>query len=114
GGIEGVPPKYFVSIAGGFNPGNLPMQPWAAELFARRMAANDKEDPIAACKPLSTTRRASFPLPFKLVQTPGLILLLYESDTVYRQVFLDGRPLPEDPQPSWLGYSVGHWQGDSL
>jgi hypothetical protein len=54
------------------------------------------------------------PVPFKLVQTPGLILMLAEADTVFRQIFTDGRKHPEDPQPSWLGYSVGKWQDDSL
>jgi hypothetical protein len=54
------------------------------------------------------------PAPFKLVQTPRLTLVLYEADTVYRQIFSDGRALPPDPQPSWLGYSVGKWVGDSF
>lgn len=56
----------------------------------------------------------SFPSPFKIVQTPKLTLMLFETDTFFRQIFTDGRKLPEDPQPSWLGYSVGKWQGDSL
>ena len=56
------------------------------------------------------------PHPFKIVQTPALVVLLYETSTnqTFRQVFLDGRPLPSDPQPSWLGYSIGHWDGDTL
>jgi hypothetical protein len=47
------------------------------------------------------------------VQTPGLIVVLYE-DLSYRQIFLDGRELPKDPNPAWMGYSVGHWDGDTL
>ena len=58
--------------------------------------------------------RDAFPLPFKIVQSSRLILFLYEQDTTFRQVFLDGRVLPSDPQPSWLGYSVGRWDGDEL
>ena len=56
------------------------------------------------------------PHPFKVVQTPTLVVFLYETSTnqTFRQVFLDGRPLPNDPQPSWLGYSVGRWEGDTL
>ena len=56
------------------------------------------------------------PHPFKVVQTPSLVVFLYETSTnqTFRQVFLDGRPLPEDMQPSWLGYSIGHWDGDTL
>jgi hypothetical protein len=53
-------------------------------------------------------------MPFKVVQTPGLIVFLYEAGTIFRQVFVDGRPLPADPQPSWMGYSVGRWDGDTL
>jgi hypothetical protein len=54
------------------------------------------------------------PAPYKIIQTPGLIVMLYERDTTYRQVHMDGRKLPDDPQPTWLGYSVGKWDGDSL
>jgi hypothetical protein len=106
-------PRYFVSVAGCRSP-DLPMQPWAAELFRRRRADNSKDLPISSCKPLATPMRDAFPLPFKIVQTPRLILFLYEQDTAFRQVFLDGRALPSDPQPSWLGYSVGRWDGDEL
>lgn len=106
-------PKYFVSAAG-CRGADLPMQPWAAELFRQRRADNSKDLPISSCKPLSTPMRDAFPLPFKIVQMPRLILFLYEQDTTFRQVFLDGRALPSDPQPSWLGYSVGHWEGDEL
>jgi hypothetical protein len=56
----------------------------------------------------------SLPAPFKIVQTPKLTLMLFESGTIFRQILTDGRKHPEDPQPSWLGYSVGKWQGDSL
>src|SRR5215470_10541913 len=56
------------------------------------------------------------PHPFKIVQTPALIVLLYETSTnsTFRQVFIDGRVLPTDPQPTWLGYSVGHWEDSTL
>jgi hypothetical protein len=50
----------------------------------------------------------------KIVQTPMLVMLLNEYNTSYRQVFLDGRPLPVDPQPTWHGYSIGRWEGDTL
>ena len=56
----------------------------------------------------------ALPSPFKIVQTPKLTVMLFESDTIFRQIFTDGRKHPEDPQPSWLGYSVGKWNGDSL
>ena len=53
-------------------------------------------------------------LPVKIVQTPSLVVLLYEYQTIYRQVFLDGRALPDDPNPTWMGYSVGRWDGDTF
>ena len=52
--------------------------------------------------------------PIKIVQTPSLTMMLFEEDTTFRQIFTDGRKLPEDPQPSWMGYSVGKWEGDEL
>jgi hypothetical protein len=48
------------------------------------------------------------------VQTPGLVVILYESMTLFRQIFMDGRELPKEPQPTWLGYSIGRWDGDTL
>jgi hypothetical protein len=50
----------------------------------------------------------------KIVQTPNLVIFLYEYQTLFRQVFTDGRGLPEDPNPTWMGYSIGHWEGDTL
>ena len=57
---------------------------------------------------------ASGPYPMKIIQTPGLVAVLYEYHTIYRQFFTDGRGLPEDPNPTWMGYSVGQWDGDTL
>jgi hypothetical protein len=50
----------------------------------------------------------------KIIQAPTVVTILYEADSTFRQIFLDGRKLPEDPQPTWRGYSVGHWDGDDL
>lgn len=54
------------------------------------------------------------PIPFKLVQLPELVVILFEKDVDYRQIFMDSRSLPDDPNPSFMGYSVGHWEGDTL
>ncbi|MBZ5631616.1 MAG: hypothetical protein LAO55_00690 [Acidobacteriia bacterium] len=60
-------------------------------------------------------RSACFsPFPTKIVQTPGLIVMLLEGDGTSRQVYTDGRKFPGDPQPLWMGYSVGRWEGDTL
>jgi hypothetical protein len=92
-------------------PGDV--QPWAAALYAQRMAEFGKDDPSTiGCLPLGPRHVTGGGLR-KIVQTPSLIVILHE-DLAYRQVFMDGRPLPADPNPSFMGYSVGRWDGDTL
>ncbi|PYS34420.1 MAG: hypothetical protein DMG14_29515 [Acidobacteria bacterium] len=95
-------------------PGGLPYQPWLAEIVKKRTAENSKDDPHIRCLPDSFLRAYSLPHLLKFVQTPGLLLMLNEMNAGYRQVFIDGRPLPTDPTPSWQGYSTATWQGDIL
>jgi hypothetical protein len=95
-------------------PGGLPYRPWAAELAAKRTADIRKDDPQAHCLPTGIVRMHTTPLFRKIVQTPGLMVILNERNASYRQIFTDGRPLPVDPQPSWVGYSSGRWEGDTL
>jgi hypothetical protein len=94
--------------------GGLPFQTWAADLVKARRAVNNKDDPDGHCQPLGTVKMHLHPYPRKILQLPGLMVILYERDTVYRQIFLDGRPLPVDPNPSFYGYSTGMWDGDTL
>jgi len=94
--------------------GGLPYQPWAAELVKKRMALNGQEDPSSHCMPNGVVKGLTTPLFRKFVQTPGILIILSEVNASYRQIFTDGRPLPEDPQPSWNGYSIGKWEGDTL
>lgn len=94
--------------------GGLPYQPWAAEAVKARRAENGKDDPFTHCLPGTPARIHTVPFLRKIVQTPGLVLFLSEANAWYRQIFTDGRPLPEDPNPSWNGYSIGHWEGDTL
>jgi hypothetical protein len=104
--------KYLLNILVDFKPEESPMRPEAAEIFRKRTPA---ESPVAHCGPQSLPRADIHSYaPFKIIQTPGLIAFLYEIDGTYRQVYTDGRKLPVDPQPSWLGYSVGRWEGDTL
>jgi len=107
-------PTNFLDVTHDLAPQDLAFQPWAAMLFKQRNDDFGKDDPISHCLPLGTPRRDADALPFKIVQTRGLMILLQEGDASFRQVFLDGRPLPKDPQPSWMGYSVGKWDRDAL
>jgi hypothetical protein len=109
----GVPPKYLNNIAADLKPEDVPMQPWAAELFKQRGATFSKDFPYTRCLP-SGPMISSFPAPWKAIQTPRLVTLLYENSTIYRQIFTDGRVLSKDADSTFMGYSVGHWEGDTL
>jgi hypothetical protein len=85
-------------------------QPWAAELSKKRKDDLGREDMTVLCLPFGPRADMS---PDKIIQTPSMVIMLF-GDLTFRQVFLDGRPLPTDPNPTWMGYSVGHWDGDSL
>jgi len=90
------------------------IQPWAAALSKQRLEELGKDDPeTIGCVPGGPRHITGYGGLKKIVQTPALILIVYE-DLSYRQIFLDGRPLPKDPNPSWMGYSVGRWDGDAL
>lgn len=95
-------------------PGGLPYQPWAAALVAERTANGAKDDPHAHCMPPNFPRAYSFPQYFKILRTPEQLVILHEFNATYRQIFLDGRPLPVDPHPTFSGYSTGRWEGDTL
>ena len=105
----------FRDIGAGFKDG-LPLQPWAADLKKKRIADFSKDNPDAHCLPMGNMQFNTHPQPRKIVQTPELIVILYEGNAGIRQIFLDGRPLPAtaDLQPWWYGYSIGKWDGDTL
>ena len=97
-------------------PGGLPFTPWAAQLRKERMATDSKDNPDAMCLPMGIPQFHMQPQPRKIVQTPGLILIIYEANYGLRYIYTDGRPLPPqgEPQPFWYGYSIGRWDGDTL
>ena len=120
GGAPGTPavlprgPGLFFDIGSGV-PGGLPFQPWAADLRKRRMAEGSKDNPDAHCLPMGNMQLHNHPQPRKFIQTPGVLVILYEGNAGIRQILTDGRPLPaNDPQPWWFGYSTGRWVGDTL
>jgi len=92
----------------------LPYQPWAEAQVKQNLADIRKDDPTTRCLPISPVRQWSDFFPQKIVQTEDAVFVLSEYMIQYRQIFLDGRPLPKDPFPSFKGYSVGHWEGDTL
>jgi hypothetical protein len=85
---------------------------WSPE--TRPQVSHPNNDPDANCTLSGVPRIDLGPKPFKILQSPDEVVILYEAYTTFRQVFTDGRPLPQDPQPSWMGYSVGKWEGDTL
>ena len=97
-----------------FPGGSLPYRPEAATLAATRHADDSRDDPHVRCMPDNPPRAWTLPHMTKAIHNPKLLVLLYEVNAMYRQIFIDGRPFPEDPNPTWNGYSVAHWEGDTL
>jgi len=107
-------PGYVVNIAKDLKPEDVPMRPWAAALYRERQENNSKDDPTGYCVPGGVPRSDAVPYPFKILNSDGMVAILYEAVHSYRQIFMDGRVLPKDPNPNWQGYSVGRWEGNSL
>jgi hypothetical protein len=104
--------KYLINVAADLK--EVPFQPWAEAEYKRRVDTLGKDDPNNFCLPSGYPEKDAVTSPWKIVQTPGLVIILYESRTIFRQIFTDGRKLPVDPNPNWQGYSIGHWDGDTL
>lgn len=102
---------YVANIAADLQPGDV--LPWAQALYRERSENLGKDDPwTVRCLPMGARHITNGGLA-RIVQTPALIAILYE-DLAYRQIHVDGRQLPKDPDPSYMGYSIGHWDGDAL
>jgi hypothetical protein len=110
-----ISPKYSRNIAADLKPDEI--QPWARTLVEQRREDLGRDYMNVQCVPLgpgyTTAADSTGAEMIKIVQTPGLILIL-NPDLTYRQIFLDGRALESAPNPSWMGYSVGRWEGDTL
>jgi hypothetical protein len=112
---EPIDNRFVGNIAAGIESENVPFQPWAKALFeSRRDGSAARDDPPAACLPQGVPRLGAAPAPWRVVQTPRLIVIVYEAFNLWRQVFLDGRQVMPDVNPTWLGYSTGTWEGDTL
>ncbi|MGP0073560.1 MAG: hypothetical protein ACLPWF_16720 [Bryobacteraceae bacterium] len=109
------PVAQFFNIGGGFKDHLLPFTEWATALRAQRKGDGNKDNPDALCLPLGLTQLHMHPQPREVVQTPREIVVLYEANGNVRRILTDGRPLPNnDPTPWFYGYSVAHWDGDTL
>jgi hypothetical protein len=106
------PGAYAGNIVADLKPAEI--LPWADALYKARMENLGKDDP-GTFKCLPQGPRASYGGAgwARVIQTPALIAILFENLS-YRQIFMDGRELPQDPSPSFMGYSVGRWDGDTL
>jgi hypothetical protein len=93
----------------------LPFTPFGRSLYDKRKDGSQaKYESDANCLPQGVPKISAAPAPFRLIQTPGAVIILHEAFNLWRQVFLDGRELMKDPNPTWLGYSVGRYEGDTL
>lgn len=92
---------------------NVEMLPWAQKVYQVRTATYGHEDPAVGCLPEGPRAGISGLEPFRIVQTPYVSFFMYETSPV-RQVFSDGRAMPPDPTPSWMGYSIARWDGDTF
>jgi hypothetical protein len=94
------------------NPEPASLLPWAADVMKVRRATNFRDQPSSVCLPDDPT--PTLPLLRKFVQTRTLMVQLFEQEPHYRQIFLDGREHPKDPDPTWMGHSIGRWEKDTL
>ena len=104
--------KYLPNLA--VDGAEVPFQPWAAALYKERQENHGKGRPSERCLTHGVTDFDALATPRKIIQTPGLIAILFESYNHWRQIFLDGRPLQKTVQPVYMGYSVGKWDSDTL
>jgi hypothetical protein len=110
---ESLNSRYFRDVLSDFKPGEEPLTSEGTAIM-RRNTAPGVVGPSLKCLPDGVPHADLLPEPFKIIQMPGETLMLYEVETIFRQIFTDGRKLPDDPAGTWLGYSIGKWDGDTF
>ncbi|HEY7339170.1 MAG TPA: hypothetical protein VH639_30055 [Bryobacteraceae bacterium] len=114
-GVWNPNPRFLRDIAADLKAENVPLQPWAKAVFEQRADGSKAgEEPDANCLPQGVPKIDTAPAPWKMVQTPNLVVVVYEAFNLWRQIFTDGRDFAPDLNPTWMGYSVGRWDGDAL
>jgi len=111
---EAVAGRHFMNAMWDLKPDEVRMAPHAAALFPQRAASISRDIPSSFCLPLGIPLMDAALFPHKIIQTPTLVVMLYEEQTMFRQIFTDGRSLPADPEPAFAGHSIGRWDGDVL
>lgn len=107
--------RYIRDLALDLGDDEVPYRPWARRLFdERKDGSHSREDPDAHCLPQGVPKIDFVSYPWKLIETPGSIAILYETFTYWRQIFTDGREVDANAKPSWMGYSTGQWEGDTF
>ena len=107
--------RYIRDLALDLGDDKVPYQPWARRLFdERKDGSHSREDPDAHCLPQGVPKIDFVAYPWKLIETPSSVVILYETFTYWRQIFTDGREVDPDVKPAWMGYSTGRWDGDTL
>jgi hypothetical protein len=104
--------KYVLSVFWGLKPEEEPLRPEAAAILRQRMTSGEQFQG-AYCLPVSVPAAMSV-LVFKMIQAPDVIVVIPGSGDPPRQIYTDGRSLPKEPEPSWMGHSVGKWEDDTL
>jgi hypothetical protein len=116
-GVWNSPTKYLRNLASDLKPEDVSFQPWAKTLYDDRAAGKYwKEEPDANCLPQGLPKILVAPAPWRIVQAPGYTVFVHEAFNLWWQVFMDGREFvpSDDVTPTWMGYSTGKWEGDTL
>jgi hypothetical protein len=106
--------KYAFNLFADWKPEEIPERPAARAAREERLRSGVRDNPSVHCLPHGIPIQSLVSEVVKWIQAPGVTVVLSETDSTYRQIYTDGRPLPKDPQPVWLGYSTGRWEGDTL
>lgn len=106
--------KYFMNIFIDYKRGEEPITPEARKVMSQRRQGSGERSAVSYCLPTGMPNRWFYDRPLTIFQTPKQLGIYYEADGAFREIHTDGRKLPVDPLPSWLGYSTGHWDGDTL
>jgi hypothetical protein len=103
--------KYLINVLLDFKPEETPLRTEFADIVRQR---SKQETPLLRCLPIGIPADDVLPGPWKIIQTPNLTLIRNEYENTFRQIYTDGRKPPADPEPLWLGYSVGKWEGETM